>query len=565
MKKTLFIFCFLIFVLKANSQNQNFEWALKVGSNSDFNSTEMTQDVSGNIYIIGNFHGTGDFDPGIGVYNMTSSGDEDLFVVKLNPSEAFIGAVKFGGAGWDGGTSIAIDINQDILITGAFNSTVDFDPSGNIFNLTAVPFGYSDAFICKIDSQFNFIWAGKFGGFQDEFCESIRTDNSGNIYSIGSFGGIVDFDPGPGIFSLNSASGSLYIVKLDSSCTFIWAKQLGNLPGCLACAGVDLNIDIYNDLIITGVFYGPCDFDPGINTSVLTGVLDIFVTKLDSSGAFAWAKAFLGSDLDVSSAIITDNIGNIFLTGQFKYIVDFDPGTSVLNLFSNGLDDIFIVKLDILGNLVWVRQIGGIEEDFGQTLMHDYLGNIYVAGYFNNTVDFDPNAGTYNLTANSRNGFILKLDTASNMQWVLQYGGGGSIWTFQSTLINSNLEIYSTGTFYGVIDFDPGIAVFNLTAGTNGDMFVHKLSLTTGILEINNQANLILYPNPSNKEILINNLNKNIFSYSIFNGQGIELIKQENGTENKAIDVSGLNNGLYFIKLNFLNDESRLMKFIKVD
>ncbi|KKP34691.1 MAG: Calx-beta domain-containing protein [Candidatus Nomurabacteria bacterium GW2011_GWE1_32_28] len=102
----------------------------------------------------------------------------------------------------------------------------------------------------------------------------------------------------------------------------------------------------------------------------------------------------------------------IYITGSFNGTADFDPGASVYNLTSAGGTDIFISKLDSSGNFVWAKGIGGISNDYSNSIVIDSSGNIYTTGYFNDTVDFDPGAGVYNLTsAGGTDIFISKLDS----------------------------------------------------------------------------------------------------------------------------------------------------------
>src|SRR6185295_15766788 len=99
---------------------------------------------------------------------------------------------------------------------------------------------------------------------------------------------------------------------------------------------------------------GSVDFDPGTGIFILSaaGTNDVFISKLDSSGNFIWAKAIGGITDDYGSSIAIDDSGNIYVTGYFSSVVDFDPGAAVFNLASVGgpTGDIFILKLDSSGN-----------------------------------------------------------------------------------------------------------------------------------------------------------------------------------------------------------------------
>jgi len=87
---------------------------------------------------------------------------------------------------------------------------------------------------------------------------------------------------------------------------------------------------------------------------------DIFIEKLDTAGNFKWAKRIGRFLTDHGTSIISDNFGNIFTTGSFSGTTDFNPDSlGTFYLTASGTSDIFILKLDSLGNFVWVKQMGG--------------------------------------------------------------------------------------------------------------------------------------------------------------------------------------------------------------
>src|SRR5260221_867783 len=130
-----------------------------------------------------------------------------------------------------GGSSISVDASGHVYATGYFSLTVDFDPGPGSFNLTAPGAMQAfDIFVSKSDSLGNFLWAKGFGGQGPDVGNAIALDASANIYSTGEFRDTVDFDPGPGTLDLISVPNDLtnmFILKLDSSGNFLWAKSFG--------------------------------------------------------------------------------------------------------------------------------------------------------------------------------------------------------------------------------------------------------------------------------------------------------------------------------------------------
>jgi len=199
-------------------------------------------------------------------------------------------------------------------------------------------------------------------------------------------------------------------------------------------------------------------------------VLVLLCTILGSNvqaQSYAWAESFGDSNNDYSYGIATDASGNVYITGIFSSTVDFDPNAGTENLTSNGGNDVFILKLDASGNYVWAKNIGGTGGEGVGDITLDASGNIYIAGEFSGTVDFDPNAGTENLTSNSGSDvFILKLDTDGNYIWAKNFEGtsGGGI---SDIAVDASGNVYTTGYFFSTVDSDPNAGAENLTSNGN--------------------------------------------------------------------------------------------------
>ena len=386
-------------------------------------------------------------------------------------------AAKFGGTNVDEGSSIVTDASGNIYTTGYFYGTVDFDPSAGTYNLTSA--GGNDIFISKLDASGNFVWAKQLGGTNDEKGNSIVVDASGNIYTTGNFAGTVDFDPGAGTFGLASTGNyDIFISKLDASGYFVWAKKMG---GTSSDYGYSITVDATGNVYTTGYFSGTVDFNPDnpdINVYNLTsyGSIDIFISKLDASGNFVWAKQLGGTSTDIGYSIMVDLTGNVYTTGYFSSTADFDPGTGIYNLTSSGGSyDIFISKLGASGNFIWAKQLGGTSSDIGNSIALDAIGNVYTTGYFYGTADFDPGTGIYNLiSAGSSDIFISKLDTSGNFVWAKKMGGTSDETGF-SIAVDALGNVYSTGYFAGTADFEPGAGTNNLISAGSSDIFISKL------------------------------------------------------------------------------------------
>ena len=317
----------------------------------------------------------------------------------------------------------------------------------------------------------DFDWALNFGSTGLDYAVSINTDQNGNVYTTGSYRGTVDFDPGPGILNLTAGGGSdAFIQKLDPSGNLVWALSFGNTG---SDQGRSVAIDGSGNIYVTGYFRYTVDFDPGTGIANHTSATssDVFVLKLDPNGNYIWSKSFAGRP----EYITVDASNNVYTTGYFLNTVDFDPGTGVYNLTSNGGSDVFIHKLDASGNFVWARAFGAASSDVGRSVEVDNTGNVYVAGNFNQTVDFDPGVGTLNITsAGASDIFIEKLNATGNLVWAKTCGGTGNDIASDIKLDNAD-NIITAGFFDGTVDFDPGLTVANLTCTGTTAGYIQKL------------------------------------------------------------------------------------------
>jgi hypothetical protein len=472
--KLTLVCCMIAAFAPAVVNAQNFAWADRFGGTGIDQAYSMAMDASGNVYTTGLFQSTVDFDPGVGVFNLTAAGTYDIFISKLDASGNFIWAKKMGGSSSDVGNFIAVDASGDVYITGYFVSTADFDPGAGTFNLTSA--GLTDGFVTKLDASGNFIWAKRIGGTSDESGKIITFDASGNVYTGGKFRGTVDFDPDAGTNNLSSVgSDDVFVTKWDASGNFIWARAWGGSPADFISG---MAVDASGNVFTTGAFQGAADFDPGAGTFNLSpaGINDAYISKLDASGSFVWAKRIGGTGADGGTCLLADASGDINIGGSFSGTVDFDPGAGIFNLSSGADVDAFLCKLDASGNFIQAISIGGSGADAYTYLAKDASGDFYATGYFQNTVDFDPGVGTFNLTAaGDYDIFVSKQDASGNLIWAVSMGGANLDYAV-SMAVDPTGNVFTAGYFTGTSDFDPGAGTFNLSSVGIGDAFVSKLS-----------------------------------------------------------------------------------------
>ncbi|MFK7786069.1 MAG: SBBP repeat-containing protein [Crocinitomicaceae bacterium] len=389
---------------------------------------------------------------------------------------------RIGGTSQDVGRAVHIDDLGNIYTAGTFENIVDFDPGNGVSLLSATGFS-DDIFIQKLDVNGNFLWARKIGGTSPDFGYSIAVDGMGNVYTTGMFTGTADFDPGPATLNLTSmGSLDVFVHKMDQNGNLIWVRQMGGTSSEYAHS---IALDNSGNPYITGHFEGTADFDPGVGNTNFTsaGAEDIFVQKMDSNGTFLWAKQFEGNSFDRGFSLVLDDIGNVYTTGYFRDSIDFDPGPGSDIFVSTGLtNDIFLQKMDMNGNYLWTKQMSGFFNNISFDVAIDLSGNLYLTGNFGSTTDFDPGAGVANLSSTgSRDAFVQKLNSSGDLIWARKMGGSGYDQGI-SIIVDSIGNVYTTGSFEGSSDFDPGVNSYIQNSVGNTDIFIQKMDTNGNFL-----------------------------------------------------------------------------------
>ncbi|MGB0918634.1 MAG: T9SS type A sorting domain-containing protein, partial [Flavobacteriales bacterium] len=371
----------------------------------------------------------------------------------------------------------------------------------------------------------------------------------------------------------------IFISKLNANGDFIWAKQIGNTSFSYGFEEeIELVLDGNDNILMTGWFYDSADFDPSSGVLELTtsGGTDMFAVKLDPNGALVWAKR-VGTNGSggqvVGEGISTDATGQVYLTGRFNSVADFDPGAG-LNQIPSTSNDVFVLKLSSNGDFVWVRKVLGNQDDTGKAIVTAPDGTSYITGGFEGTADFDNSLGTYNMTAtgtNARDCFVLRLDTDGNFDWAFKVG---SIYTELGNAIDLDASgtVHVLGFYddpesssYPDIDFDPGAGTFYLATSATGSrgFFLEKLSQTSpvGVSETSQSELAIVYPNPTEGNFSINVKGAN--TLNIYDATG-KLVQTESLKSNAVgnYHLAGPS-GIYFVQVIGLDGSVKSSKVVK--
>jgi hypothetical protein len=445
------------------------------------------------------------------------------------------------------GTSIFIDNkNNAVYIAGNFSFDVDFDPGPGTFSMTTI--GWKDGFLVKLDTSGNFIWARQFGGPIDDYLNGLTINSNGNILITGEYHSIMDCDPGPSIYNITTSSAAMFVISLDSSGTFLWAKSFTGLnqsgygyklvcdtnsniyvtgnPGLLKldslgtaidsfsvynCWGYGILFDKSGYIYFCGYILNTVDFDPGIGVFNLNDSINNevgFIAKYDLNFNLIWAKEIESTTggSRIYQLAQSDN-KDIFASGVFTNDCDFDPGPlqNILNA-SSGLRNGFILKLNINGDFIVANSIGGNKWDEVSAIALSKNGKIYIAGYFADSVDFDFGTNQNYLYSYERAGFIGIYDTLLNFGQVSLLKSNTQCAQIYSLAIDQENFLYGTGNFRGNIDFDINAGTYYLNTDTfykNTPIFKYEDLIASGGNQNKSSNGFNIYPNPSSGRFMI--------------------------------------------------------------
>jgi PKD repeat protein len=316
------------------------------------------------------------------------------------------------GAGSDPGRSIAVDINGNSYVTGSFGGAITFG------SITLTTTGLYDMYIVKYDQSGNVIWATSDGGTGYDYGISIAVDASGNTYVTGSFDSpSITF--GSTTLTNPNIYDDMFIVKYDASGNVVWANS-GS--GTSRDYGLGIGVDANGNSYVTGYFIGTSiTFGSITLTNVGNPAFfrdEMFIVKYDSSGNVAWAKSGAGTSFDEGTAIAVDASGNSYVTGWFG-----SPGINFGGTFLSTTSgyNIFLVKYDTGGSVVWAKSAGGNSTDHGYGIAIDGIGNSFVTGTFlSDSIIF----GNSTLTNSGFDDmFVMKFDVSGNPVWAKSAGG----------------------------------------------------------------------------------------------------------------------------------------------
>lgn len=422
---------------------------------------EVAIDSTGAAVVVGSFKGT--MNLGNAVNPMTSFGEQDVFVVKMNADGTQAWANHWGDSSSDRCTAVAIDpVNDDIVIVGNFTQDLAF----GAYNLVASGTS-NDIFVAKLDSSGAILWAYRFGDPMNEVANQIVNDvaidpTTQDIVITGELQGNMEF----GIESGSSAGASdIFVARLSPEGAPQWIRAYGDDAVQLAHA---VTVDATGQIAMAGEFaketsIGAFALSAGPNER------DVFIATLDPAGTVLNAKDWGDSADQAALDIATDSTNQIIAVGRLKGSIVFgsDPAHVVLGT----ADDAFAFTLS--STLVELRSLswGDNTSQIASGVVVDGSDNVIITGSNSGTMDFDN--GNVVVDSNGQNDiFLAKLSSNGVFVWATGFGGTSSD-VGLAVAVDASDNIFLGGSFQGSMDLGLGL----LTSGAGSiDAFVAKFT-----------------------------------------------------------------------------------------
>jgi hypothetical protein len=409
------------FVAKLKPSGEAILYSTYIGGAGDDLSNSIAIDTAGNAYIVGTTASV-DFPTTIGAFEENQQGAQDAFVSKLDPfGDTFIYSTYLGGSGDDFGNGIAVDSSGNAYVTGTTQSG-DF-PTANAYDNSLG--GAQDAFVTKLNSTglAPLVYSTYLGGSGDDSGNGIAVDSSGNAHVTGTTQSC-DFPTANAYDNSLGGAQDAFMAKFDPSlsgvASLIYSTYLGGANDDL---GNSITLDTSGNAYVAGTTQS--DDYPVKNPlqSTRSGGNDAFVTKFNSAGSALTYSTYLGGNMDdFGNSIAVDISGNAYIAGTSES--DDFPTKDAFQANRAGLKDAFITKVNSAGNkLVYSSYLGGVDDDLGNDVALDGLGNAFVAG---STLSGDfPTKSVQDTPGGGNDGFVAKIQEAEGSDSTTTGTGGG--------------------------------------------------------------------------------------------------------------------------------------------
>lgn len=430
----------------------------------------LVVDDEGNKYICGKFEGTHDFDPGPGVVEPISIGN-DIYIMKLDSNNNLLWVNSYGTTGSQLlNYGLVVDDMGGVYTYGYFESNLFYDPQNSLSNSVSSTWWYTDCYVHKLTPNGQFDWIKTWASNDGDGILNMLVDNDGNFYMNGFYGASLDMDPGAGVSTITDPSGNgQFLAKYNSNFELIWAKQYEG-TGTVSIRDIDYNTDA--ELTIVGGYDGIIDFNlnAGVDNDTALWNDDMFIHVIDTSGLTLWRHTIKGPGVERNGKVVEDQNGNRYVSGTYNTSLDFNPGGPPNILESIGMDG-YLMKFNDAGVLQWAKPVHG-EGSSGIGRLYIDGNELIIAHSTSSDIEIDPNPSVIyiNDPGNGTIAYLMKLDGDANVLWHQKFECS-SFMNIVGLGFDQNDDIFMVGQLNGNVDVDPGAGVAQLSHNPGSTTF----------------------------------------------------------------------------------------------
>ncbi len=410
MKKMLAVFALVAFASCTSDDSEpnpieevtflgEMDWVKSFGGTGEDTAQAVIQTSDGGFAVLG--------------YSSSTDGDivgkttevNDYWLLKLDAEGNLLWNKTYGGTKDDRGQSVVQTSDGGYAIVG-YAMSDDGDGSNNE--------GFHDNWILRLDANGNILWEKSFGFSGHDHSYDVTQTSDGGLFFAGfldvtSSGG--EGNTGKGSYLMRHGVGEFWGTKLDIDGNLVWRRYFGGTNNDRSFGVLEAND---GGLLMAGASESN-DFD----VSNSKGSYDFWVVKVSSTGTLLWESSFGGTGIDKSYDIVKTNDNAYVITGN-----TFSTDTDISR--NNGESDVWLIKIDDNGNLVWEKTFGGTAFDAARGLSTTADGGFVIAGN-SKSVDGDlqENKGENDL-------WIIKTDSAGNLTYQSTFGGSGLDYGFDA-------------------------------------------------------------------------------------------------------------------------------------
>ncbi|RZJ67628.1 MAG: hypothetical protein EOO50_04935 [Flavobacterium sp.] len=324
---------YLLFAFTAFStlEAQTVQWAKRVGGPHEDKIRSVATDGDGNLVVLGSFATTADLNPGDDVNPFSTLYPEnylgDIFISKLDENGDALWITQIGCNAGIFPSDLSVDAQGNSYVSGQFMGSAQMNIAGTISTFTSS--GGYDAFIAKVDTNGNIVWAKSVGAGTDDFTRTVHATADGVLLG-GYISQTVAFDANDPQYTLNASEiGDPFLAKFDFNGNVVWSSIFQGDGDWVAVPNeiTDVTTDASGNIIAVGRFHSTVDFDPGSGSHQVASYAqnfgDSFIVKL--SAHYIWTRHFGNTSQDGQfTSIAIDQGGSIFVSGVFAGPTDFD-------------------------------------------------------------------------------------------------------------------------------------------------------------------------------------------------------------------------------------------------